>query len=326
MEPIDLVLAVDIGGTTTSLGLLDRAGADLGQATLATEGHRPAADLVARIAARADVLRDRLDQPHRLRGVGVGAPNANGRRGTVDNPVNLDWGPRTDLAGLLQDALDLPTAVTNDANAAAMGEWLFGGARGLRDFITITLGTGLGSGIVAEGRLVEGADGLAGELGHTVLEVDGRLCGCGNRGCLEAYVSAPGLCRTVLALLAERGATGPLAAVPPRELTARRVFQAAMEGDPVALAAFDATARWLGRKLAEAVAHTRPEAIFLCGGLAAAGELLRAPAQDWLDRFLFPAYRGRVALRRSELPEAGSALLGAGALIWSRLEGQGGPA
>ena len=319
MEARGVVVGVDIGGTSTGLAFVDRQGAVLAQTAIATRGQEPAQALVLRVRDAIVGLEARLPEPCRMQGIGVGVPNANHHKGTVESPVNLAWGESTDLAALVRQQFAVPVAITNDANAAAIGEMLFGGARGMRDFIVITLGTGLGSGIIVNGELVHGANGSAGELGHTIVDPEGRRCACGNRGCLETYVSARGLCRTVGALLAERTEPSALRETSPLELSSRMVFDAARAGDPIALAAFDRTARILGMKLADAVAHTGPEAIFLFGGLAAAGELLLEPARGYLERFLFPAYRGKVKLLQSTLAEGTSAVLGAAALIWSEL-------
>jgi glucokinase len=238
----------------------------------------------------------------------------------VENPPNLNWGASTNLVELFRRLHNLPVAITNDANAAALGEMYFGGARNMEDFLVITLGTGLGSGIVANGELLYGAGGFAGELGHTVVEPQGRQCGCGKKGCLEAYVSATGLCRTTFALLAERRDPSPLRELSYQQMTARTVAAAAHTGDPIARAAFEMTARVLGMKLADAVAHTGPEAIFLTGGLASAGELLLTPTQRYLEEFLFSAYRGKVRLLLSQMPEGTGAILGAAALIWHEID------
>jgi glucokinase len=317
---LDLVLGVDIGGTTTSFGFVDRGGHMHASASMATEAQDPAAALVARLQLRIEEARAKLTPQARLRGIGIGAPNANHLRGTIEGAVNLDWGASVDFLGLVRERFDLPLAITNDANAAAIGEMLFGHARGLQHFLVITLGTGLGSGIVADGRLLHGASGFAGELGHTLVDPAGRQCGCGRRGCLETYVSATGLRRTAQVVLAERNEASPLRSLSQPELTSKRIFELAEAGDILALEAFDRTARILGLKLADAVAHTSPEAIFLAGGLAAAGELLLEPTQRYLDEFLFGAYKGTVQLRLSGLAAGDSAILGAAALIWNELE------
>lgn len=320
MNKNDIVFGIDIGGTTTSFGFVDRHGNRRAFGVIPTEAQQPAEKLVARLHAAIEALQLTLPSRLRLNGIGIGAPNANYRRGTVENPPNLKWGTSVNLVKLFQRHYDLPVAVTNDANAAALGELYFGGASKLKDFVVITLGTGLGSGIVANGELLYGAGGFAGELGHTVVDPQGRQCGCGKLGCLETYVSATGLCRTTFALLAERREPSPLRGVSYREMTAKTVADAADAGDTIALAAFEATARVLAMKLADAVAHTEPAAIFLAGGLASAGELLLTPTRRHLEEFLFTPYRGKVRLLLSALPEGAGAIMGAAALIWHEID------
>jgi glucokinase len=317
---MEYVVGIDIGGTTTAVGLVDRSGRLLADATIPTRPVEPAERLVKRLHGRIEKLRVSLSPDTQPKGIGIGAPNANYYRGTVEQAVNLNWGETVNLVELFRRHYDLPVAVTNDANAAALGEQLFGAARGMKHFVVITLGTGLGSGIVVNGELVYGTDGFAGELGHTVVEPDGRLCGCGNRGCLEAYVSATGICRTVLCLLAERRDDSNLRRISPDALTAKDVHDAARAGDGIALAAYDATARTLGMKLADTVAHLSPEAIVLTGGFAASGNLLFEPAKRYLESFLLGIYRGKVALLPSGLPAGAGGVLGAAALIWHELD------
>jgi glucokinase len=316
MSTGNCVIGIDIGGTTTSFGFVDRTGAILCETTLATQAHKPAHALVSRLCDAIEKLHMTLPQQTKVSGIGIGAPNANYHRGTVENPVNLNWGASVSLVELFHERYNLPVAITNDANAAAIGELLFGGARGMKHAIVITLGTGLGSGIIVNGELLYGADGFAGELGHTVVDPDGRHCACGKRGCLETYVSATGLCRTLFELLAQRNDPSLLREVSFSHLTSKQIYEAASAGDSIALAAFDTTARILGMKLADAVAHTSPEAIFLSGGLAAAGDLLITPTWRYLEEFLFTPYKGKVKLLRSELPEGSGAILGAAALAW----------
>lgn len=320
MQTDNCVIGIDIGGTTTSLGFVNRSGGLLREATLLTEAHQPAHSLVARLCDAIDQLRAELPSQTGLSGIGIGAPNANYLRGTVENPPNLDWGASVNLVELFRQRYDLPVAVTNDANAAALGELLYGGARGMKHAIVITLGTGLGSGLIVNGELLYGAGGFAGELGHTTVDPAGRECACGKRGCLETYVSAPGLCRTVLELLGERRDPSSLREISFSQLTSKQIFEAACEGDPIALAAFNMTARILGMKLADAVAHTGPEAIFLAGGLAAAGDLLLVPARRYLEEFLFTPYKGTAQLLRSGLPEGSGAIQGAAALAWHEID------
>ena len=320
MNDHEVVLGIDIGGTTTAFGFVDRHGNRLASGVIPTAAQQPAETLVSRLYAEIGAVETGLSSRLQLKGIGIGAPNANYRRGTVENPPNLNWGAAVNLVELFQRFYALPVAITNDANAAALGEMYFGGARAMADFIVITLGTGLGSGIVANGELLYGAGGFAGELGHTVVDPQGRQCGCGKAGCLENYVSATGLCRTTFALLAERREPSPLRELSYQQMTAKMVAEAARAGDIIALAAFEATARVLGMKLADAVAHTGPEAIFLSGGLASAGELLLTPTRRHLDEFLFTPYRGTVRLLLSEMPEGVSAIMGAAALIWHEID------
>ncbi len=319
MKADGCVIGIDIGGTTTSLALVSQTGCIVWSVVVPTDAVRPAEHLVMMLCNTITEMCGETSGRPDILAIGIGAPNANYHRGTVENPVNLNWGASTNLVELFQQRFPVPVAITNDANAAALGELLFGGARGMKDVIVITLGTGLGSGIIVNGGVVYGADGFAGELGHTVVEPDGRACACGNRGCLETYVSATGLCRTVSELCAVMGAPSPLRDVCFNQLTARQVYEEASRGDVIALAAFDRTARILGMKLADAVAHTRPEAIFLAGGMAAAGDLLLEPARLSMDQFLFGAYRGKVSLLPSSLAEQNGAVLGAAALAWQEL-------
>ncbi|HTR98962.1 MAG TPA: ROK family protein, partial [Bacteroidota bacterium] len=232
---------------------------------------------------------------------------------------NLSWKGVVPVADMVRKYYDLPVALTNDANAAALGEMLYGAAKGMKNFIVITLGTGLGSGIVSAGELVYGADGFAGEIGHTMVDPEGRECGCGARGHLETYASATGLCRTVGELLAVRRDESPLRAVAPRDLTSRMVADAANAGDPIACEAFEVTGQILGMKLADSVAHLSPEAIILFGGLAAAGPLIFEPTARSLEEHLLPIFKNKVKLLPSALREGDTAVLGAAALIWNEI-------
>jgi glucokinase len=319
MTDKDLVLGIDIGGTKTAFGFVDIKGKLICATTMPTQSHDSAKTFVSRLHQRIEKIKADLPSYHRLRGIGVGAPNAHHYRGTIEKAVNLNWGETIDFVGLIRKHYDLPVSITNDASAAALGEMLFGNARGMKHFLVITLGTGLGSGIVTDGNLIYGASGFAGELGHIVVDPDGRKCGCGKRGCLETYVSATGLIRTAVTLLAEQLDPSPLRAMSYQKITAKHIFNLATKGDLIALAAFDRTARILGMKLADAVAHTSPEAIFLTGGMAAAEDLLLKPTQRYMDDFLFGAFRGTVKLMPSGMEAGKSAILGAAALIWHEL-------
>jgi glucokinase len=319
---MDVVLGVDLGGTNTAWGLVDRSGACPRSGSIVTTAFAGPAALVDAVA-EATVAAAAAGTPHgglEVRAVGIGAPNGNYHRGTVEDPPNLPWPGITPLAELFAARLALPAALTNDANAAAIGEGLFGAARGLSDFLVVTLGTGLGSGFVAGGTLLYGHDGFAGELGHTIIETDGRLCGCGRRGCLEQYASATGLVATARELLQTSAQASRLRNVPLEAITAKAVGIAATEGDPLACAAFEVTARVLGLALANAVAITSPQAVILFGGIAQAGEVLLAPLRKHFAASLHSIWRGKVELRVSTLHDRNAGVLGAAALAWAELD------
>jgi glucokinase len=320
MEDRHVVLGIDIGGTKTSFGFVDRTGFILNAASMPTQAKQSVDNFIFRLNHQIEKIRADLPSSHHLCGIGIGAPNAHHERGTVEKAVNLNWGRSFDLVSVMENHYNIPVTLTNDANAAAIGEMLFGNACGMKNFIVITLGTGLGSGIVINGNLLYGASGFAGELGHTTVDPHGRQCRCGKRGCLETYVSAAGLRRTVATLLAETYHPCPLRSISYQKTTSRQIFKLALEGDAIALEAFDRTARILGIKLADAVAHLSPEAIFLAGGLALAGDILFTPTRRYMNDFLFAAYRGTVKLLPSGLEPGASAILGAAALIWHKLK------
>ena len=318
-----VVLGVDIGATTAKMDYVDRDGKCLSRGASVSTGARQAADVFfKRLHESAEALRGELPPEYDLAGIGIGAANGNYYKGTIERSPNLGW-DYVDVRAELGKYYSIPVAVTNDANAAALGEMLFGAARGMRDFISITLGTGLGSGIVANGEMIYGADGFAGELGHTVVDPNGRKCACGQAGCLETYCSATGLCRTVEELICNTTVPSGLRGVSYNELTAAKISEAALGGDALAAAAFEACGETLGRKLADSVAHLSPEAIILCGGMAAAGELILAPTRRALEKYVFPIYRGKVKVIPSGLPEGNVAVLGAAALAWSVLDKAG---
>ncbi|MEZ5987532.1 MAG: ROK family protein [Planctomycetota bacterium] len=309
------VLGIDVGGTGTKLALVDREGRVGRERQLATASFVSFEGFVAALVGELAELVQR-EGPVTVRGIGIGAPNGNGLAGTIESAPNLPWKGRLPLADSLGHRSGLPVSVTNDANAAALGEGLYGGAVGLDDFLVVTLGTGLGSGFVCGGELLVGATGLAGELGHVIVEPDGRPCGCGRRGCLETYASATGLVRTVRDLLAEDDRDSALRAFTPRTIEARDVDEAARDGDALALEAFAECGRVLGLALANAVAITSPAAVFLFGGLADAGERILEPTRKAFEEHLLPVYRGTVQLRLSALLDRNAAILGAAALAW----------
>ncbi len=320
MAQTDFVVGIDIGGTNTRIGLVDREGRCLSDTSIETNAHEGAHLLVARIARSIEELHLPLKATNALKGIGIGAPNANYYNGTVEYPPNLAWPGVTDVVGMFKKNFPVPTAITNDANAAALGELLFGAGKGLRDFIVITLGTGLGSGLIVNGALVYGHDGFAGELGHMTVDPEGRECGCGRKGCLEMYASATGICKTVQELFALRRADSGLRAISFETLTARMISEAALRKDPIALEAFEFTGKVLGRKLADSVLHTSPAAIILFGGLASAGDLIFEPTKRHMEAALLNIFKGKVRLIPSGLQgEANAAVLGSAALIWNEL-------
>ena len=264
----------------------------------------------------------RVGKEVEILGYGIGAPMGNINKGTIEYPADLPWKGIIPLAEIFSRHTSLPVLVTNDANAAAVGEMIYGGAKGMKNFVVITLGTGLGSGFVVDGKLVYGHDGFAGEIGHTVIRPgqSNRDCGCGRKGCLETYVSATGLKRTVLKILADRLEKSELRSYSFDELDSRKIYEAALRGDPIALEAFEHTGAMLGFKLADVVAHTNPEAIFLFGGLALAKELIFEPAREHMEKNLLHIYRDKVKLLPSELSTQNAAVLGASSLIWSDSE------
>ncbi|MFN3873369.1 MAG: ROK family protein, partial [Ignavibacterium sp.] len=282
MSKNNLVLGVDIGGTNTVFGLVDKIGNIYLISSIPTEADKSAENLFSRLFEKFHQLSEDAEEEFELAGIGIGAPNANYYKGTVENPPNLNWG-FVDIINLIKKFSDVPVALTNDANAAALGEMYYGTAKGMKDFIVITLGTGLGSGIVVNGNLVYGHDGFAGEIGHTIFDPNGRQCGCGRKGCLETYTSAPGIKRTVMELIAKTNFKSRLRSISYENLDAKIITELALNGDELAIEAFDFTAKVLGIKLADAVAHTSPEAIILFGGLANAGDLLLIPTKKYLE-------------------------------------------
>lgn len=316
MDKKEIVLGIDIGGTNTVFGFVDKAGNVFAETELPTEAKKSAEHLFGRVFELAENKFKKYSDEYRVTGIGIGAPNANYYTGKIENPPNLGWGV-VDVVDLVNAHFKLPVVITNDANATALGEMYFGAAQNMRDFIVITLGTGLGSGIVVNGQLVYGYDGFAGELGHTCIVPDGRQCACGNKGCLETYVSAPGIKRTVFELLAEMTDPSPLRDIGFNDLTSKKIAEQAREKDPIAMEAFERTGRWLGISLANFVAFSVPEAFILFGGLAAAGELIFKPTRRYMEEHLLGNFKNKIKIIGSGLTHNNSAVLGAAALAWS---------
>lgn len=318
MSKKHLVLGVDIGGTNTKYGLIDQKGSIIKRDSIETKAMDPAADLFERLFENVKKEFKPIADKYELVGIGIGAPNANYYKGTIENPPNLNWG-MVNVLDLVKKYFDVPVAITNDANAAALGEMKYGVAKGMKNFVQVTLGTGLGSGIVVNGELLYGADGFAGEMGHTTIVCDGRKCACGKRGCLETYVSAPGIKRTVYELLADSTDKSQLRDIPFNSLTAKNIFEAAQNGDKIAQSAFKQTGKLLGQAMADAVAYLAPEAFVIFGGLAQAGDMLLDPVKKHLENNLLKVWKGKIKILASGLPESDAAILGASALIWHEL-------
>ena len=322
MEKEDVVVGIDIGGTNTIFGFVDREGNILAEDSIGTAYYDEPEVFVAALYEKIMITQPKIGKKVEILGYGIGAPMGNINKGTIEYPADLPWKGIIPLAEIFNRHTPLPVIVTNDANAAAVGEMIYGGARGMKNFVVITLGTGLGSGFVVDGKLVYGHDGFAGEIGHTSIRpgLSNRDCGCGRKGCLETYVSATGIKRTVLKILADRLDPSELRKYSFEELDAKKIYDAARRGDPIALRAFEHTGEMLGFKLADVVAHTNPEAIFLFGGLALAKELIFEPAKEHMEKNLLFIYRDRVKLLPSKLSTQNAAVLGASSLIWSNRE------
>ena len=321
MLQIEVSLGVTIGGTQTVFGYVDRKGRCLARATIPTIAHQSADVFFERLHEGAKALLDSMHEKCKLVGIGVGAPNANYYTGMIERPPNLSW-ENVNVWADIGKYYQVPVATTNEANAIALGEMLFGAAQGMKNFIVITLGTGLGSGIVANGELICGADGNAGEIGHTTVDLQGRECSCGRRGCLETYVSANGICRTVQDLICNTTESSDLRYVSFENLTFKMIYDAAQRGDRLALEAFDYTGNILGIKLADSVAHLSPEAVIFFGGLVTAGDLIFKPAKQSMEEHLFGMFKNKVKLLPSGLAEDHASVLGASALIWNDLKTQ----
>lgn len=317
----ETAIGIDIGGTNTVMGLVDREGSILKRHIIPTDTHPDYSIYMNSLCAAIDTLISKEGSETSIRGIGVGAPNGNYYNGTIEFAPNLKFKGVVPVVDFLRERYPMEVIVlTNDANAAAIGEMIYGGAKGMRDFIMITLGTGVGSGIVVNGEMVYGHDGFAGEIGHTIVDPKGRKCGCGRRGCLETYTSAQGIKRTVFELLAEMTEPSALRKVSFENLSAHMIDEAARSGDPIALEAFDRTGRVLGLKLADAVAHTSPSAIFLFGGLAQAGDLIFKPVQHYMEEYMLNIFKNKVKLLPSKLPPGDAAILGASALVWKEVD------
>jgi glucokinase len=314
-----LAIGIDIGGTGTKFGIVDRNGNVLFSGDLSTKKHKVVETFIDELHDVLIPLIKKAGGVGRIKGIGVGAPNGNFYTGTIEYAPNLPWKGVIPLAKLIEDKFKLPVTLTNDANAAAIGEMMYGAAQGMKDFIMITLGTGVGSGIVANGHLIYGHDGFAGELGHTIVIPDGRLHeGTGKYGSLESYASATGVTLTALETLEKSKEKSLLRAVPKEKMDSKAVFEAAIQGDQLALEIFEYTGKILGLALANAVMFSSPEAIVLFGGLTKAGDLILKPTRTHMEENLIQVFQNKVKILVSHLKESDAAILGASALVWDQ--------
>ncbi len=312
-----LAVGIDIGGTGTKFGIVDRTGNVLFTGDLSTKKHKKIETFIDELHDKLTVLIHNIGGTGRIRGIGVGAPNGNFYTGTVEYAPNLPWKGILPLAQMIQDRFQIQTNLTNDANAAAIGEMMYGAAQGMKDFIMITLGTGVGSGIVANGHLILGHDGFAGELGHTIIIPDGRYHeGTGKKGSLESYASATGVMLTAKEVMAHSKEESLLRKIDVDEIDSRKVYDAAVQGDKVAREIFEYTGKILGTALANFVMFSSPEAIILFGGLTKAGDFILKPTREHMEANLIQVFQNRVKILISHLRESDAAILGASALVW----------
>ncbi|MFX0557909.1 ROK family protein [Maribacter sp. CXY002] len=318
---IEIVIGIDIGGSLTKIGAVTRDGKILYKKIIRTESHLPFSNFKKRLKKEVDLLRSKLEPNTKVLHLGVGAPNANPLTGNMENPPNLKWGKSIPLVKAFEAIFKLPVTIANDANAAALGEMTFGIGKGMKNFVVLTLGTGLGSGIIVNGKLLIGEHGVAGELGHVNVDPNGRYCNCGSIGCLETYASVTGIKRTVFELLANMNIESVMRTYSFDDLNGENISDAALEGDKIALKAFEKTGEILGRKMADTVAHLDPEAFILSGGLSKAGAILLDPIKSSMENNLFNAYKGRINVLLSKATRS-DAVLGPAALAWLAIDGK----
>lgn len=314
----EYVLALDLGGTNSVLGIVGRKGNIADTAAFKTQEYPSIDEYIDRCALEAEKLMHRTCGKDNIEAFGIGAPDVNYRKRTIENATNLPWKGIVPMAAMLEERLGIPVRMTNDAKAAALGEMLYGAAQGMKDFIMITLGTGVGSGIVVNGQLVYGCSSFAGELGHTTVRPEnGRQCPCGRKGCLETYCSATGVARTAREKLAQTDRPSLLRQLDAGSITSKDVFDAAVRGDELAKEVFDFTGQLLGESCANFAAFSDPEAFIFFGGLAKAGDLLMKPLAEHYNRNVLENYRGNAKLLISKLKDSDAAILGAAAIGWT---------
>ncbi len=313
----DLAIGIDVGGTNTKFGIVNHRGEILEKGEIKTDNFPTIEGFIDGLYSAINPMIEKYGKAH-VKGIGMGAPNGNYYSGTIEYAPNLQWRGIIPLAKMMSEKFGLQCSLTNDANAAAMGEMIYGAARGMKDFIMITLGTGVGSGIVANGQMIYGHDGFAGELGHTIIRPGGRLHpGTGHKGSLEAYCSATGIAVTAKKLRAENPSS-ILNEVPEEGLDSKAVFDAAVKGDEVAKEVFRYTGQILGEALANFIMFSSPEAIILFGGVIKSGDFILHPTKEHMEKNLLPIFQNKVRIVFSELKEADAAILGASALVWEK--------
>jgi len=320
MKKIDLTIGIDIGGTNTAFGIIDREGKFYGDGNIQTNEHQNISDYITELCTEIKISLSKIKKEVNLVGIGLGAPNGNFYSGCIERASNLRWKGIIPLCDLIKHHFpDSKVIMTNDANAAALGEMIYGGAKDIKDFIMITLGTGVGSGFVSGGNLIYGHDGFAGEIGHVIIVPDGRECGCGRKGCLETYTSATGVVRTAYEMMSTYNDASSLREIPYSKMESKTIYKAALKGDKIALRTFDYTAKILGIALANTVAITSPKAIFLMGGLAKSGDLLIKPTKKYMEKYMLYTYENKVEILPSQLTK-NVAIYGAASLIWNDIQ------
>lgn len=311
------VIGMDLGGTNSVCGIVDARGNILCTDSVKTQQYPNIEDYIQAVCNILMPMIEKVGGIEKIKGFGIGAPNGNYYNGTIEHAPNLPWKGIVPMANMFKTKLGIPVALTNDANAAAIGEMTYGAARGMKNFIVITLGTGVGSGIVINGQLVYGCDGFAGELGHVIMRrEDGRLCGCGRKGCLETYCSATGVARTAREILTKDSTPSLLRDLNPEEITSKDVYDSAVKGDAIALKIFDFTGKILGEALADFAAFSSPEAFIFFGGLTKSGKYIMDPIKDSYNENVMPIFKGKAKMLVSELKDSDAAVLGASALGW----------
>lgn len=318
---MNYTIGIDLGGTNTRIGLVEESGKIIEVIKFKTYDHKELNDFVETLAEAIVSIAQKYNLPKECIKAGIGAPNGNYYNGTIEQAPNLPFKGIVPLVNLLKESLKTKSysakvVLTNDANAAAMGEKIYGKAKNVRDFVMITLGTGVGSGIFVDNKLVYGKSGFAGEAGHAIVQPEGRACGCGRHGCLETYCSATGIVRTAKELLKNESTPSLLRAINQDMITAKDISEAADKNDPLALRCFDITARYLALGLANVAVITSPEVIFISGGLSKAGEKLFKPLREYFEQFLYPVFRNTISIEPSALEDNEVAILGAASLVF----------